>query len=119
MKPAPFAYCAPTELEAALHTLAQHGPEARILAGGQSLLPLMHMRLARPQVIVDINRLAALEHPEGRMESRGACCRWCRFPETLAGLLPDRWQGRGSSPEGQACLPVRSQIRERCKASSS
>jgi CO/xanthine dehydrogenase FAD-binding subunit len=69
MKPAPFDYCAPTDLAAALEILAQHGDEAKVLAGGQSLMPLMNMRLARPQVIVDINRIAELEYisqtPEG------------------------------------------------------
>lgn len=62
MKPAPFAYCAPTELVAALDLLAEHGDEAKVLAGGQSLMPMMNMRLARPGVIVDINRLAELEY---------------------------------------------------------
>lgn len=69
MKPAPFDYCAPTDLAAALDLLAQHGDEAKVLAGGQSLMPLMNMRLARPQVIVDINRITELEYvsqtPEG------------------------------------------------------
>lgn len=62
MKPAPFDYCAPTDLAAALDLLAQHGDEAKVLAGGQSLMPLMNMRLARPQVIIDINRIAELEY---------------------------------------------------------
>jgi CO/xanthine dehydrogenase FAD-binding subunit len=62
MKPAPFAYCAPTDLTEALALLAQYGDEAKILAGGQSLMPMMNMRLVRPQVIVDINRLAELAY---------------------------------------------------------
>jgi CO/xanthine dehydrogenase FAD-binding subunit len=62
MKPAPFEYFAPTDLEEALDLLAQYGDEAKILAGGQSLIPLMNMRLARPRVLVDINRLADLTH---------------------------------------------------------
>lgn len=69
MKPAPFDYCAPTDLPAALDLLAQHGDEAKVLAGGQSLLALMNMRLARPPVVIDINRVAALDYmsqtPEG------------------------------------------------------
>jgi aerobic carbon-monoxide dehydrogenase medium subunit len=69
MKPAPFEYFAPTELAEALALLAQYGDEAKVLAGGQSLMPLMNMRLARPRVIIDINRLADLAYiaqtPEG------------------------------------------------------
>jgi carbon-monoxide dehydrogenase medium subunit len=61
MKPAPFDYFAPTTLDEALELLHEHGDEAKILAGGQSLMPLMNLRLARPKVIVDINRLSALD----------------------------------------------------------
>jgi xanthine dehydrogenase iron-sulfur cluster and FAD-binding subunit A len=62
MKPAPFEYFAPTDIAEALDLLAHYGDEAKILAGGQSLMPLMNMRLARPSVLVDINRLSALSH---------------------------------------------------------
>jgi carbon-monoxide dehydrogenase medium subunit len=62
MKPAPFEYCAPTDKAEALDLLARYGDEAKILAGGQSLMPLMNMRLARPSLLVDINRLSALSH---------------------------------------------------------
>jgi carbon-monoxide dehydrogenase medium subunit len=60
MKPAPFEYHLPAGLEEALALLATHGGEARPLAGGQSLVPMMNMRLARPQHIVDLNGLADL-----------------------------------------------------------
>ncbi|MEP9355541.1 FAD binding domain-containing protein [Xanthobacter sp. KR7-65] len=60
MKPAAFDYIRAESLEEALAALAQHGAEARVIAGGQSLLPMLNMRLARPQVIVDIMRLDAL-----------------------------------------------------------
>lgn len=60
MKPAPFEYFAPLELPEALELLERHGDEAKVLAGGQSLMPLMNLRLARPKVIVDINRLSNL-----------------------------------------------------------
>jgi CO/xanthine dehydrogenase FAD-binding subunit len=60
MKPAPFEYFAPTDITETLDLLARYGDEAKILAGGQSLMPLMNMRLARPHVLVDINRLPAL-----------------------------------------------------------
>jgi CO/xanthine dehydrogenase FAD-binding subunit len=62
MKPAPFEYCAPTDITEALDCLARFGDEAKILAGGQSLMPLMNMRLARPHVLIDINRLSTLSH---------------------------------------------------------
>ncbi|HXH13616.1 MAG TPA: FAD binding domain-containing protein [Alphaproteobacteria bacterium] len=62
MKPAPFEYFAPTHMAEALDLLARYGDEAKILAGGQSLMPLMNMRLARPRVIIDINRLSDLAY---------------------------------------------------------
>ena len=60
MKSAPFAYDAPETLEGAVALLAEHGSDAKLLAGGQSLVPLMNMRLAKPSVLVDINRIADL-----------------------------------------------------------
>lgn len=62
MKPASFDYVAPNELSEALELLAQHGDAAKVLAGGQSLMPMLNMRLATPQVMIDINRIAALDH---------------------------------------------------------
>lgn len=61
MKPAIFEYFAPATLDETLELLYEHGDEAKILAGGQSLMPLMNLRLARPKVIVDINRLSGLD----------------------------------------------------------
>ncbi len=60
MKPAPFAYHRPATLDEALTLLAEHGGEAKPLAGGQSLIPAMNFRLARPAVLVDLNRVAEL-----------------------------------------------------------
>ncbi|MDQ6432550.1 xanthine dehydrogenase family protein subunit M [Mesorhizobium sp. LHD-90] len=60
MKPAPFDYFAPTSLEEALDLLDRYGPDARVIAGGQSLVPMLALRLARPEVIVDLNRIPAL-----------------------------------------------------------
>src|SRR5438445_10491176 len=57
MKPAPFRYERPESVEGATALLAEHGDEAKVLAGGQSLVPMLNMRLARPSVLVDINRL--------------------------------------------------------------
>jgi len=62
MKPAPFAYCDPRTLDEALALLARHGEDAKILAGGQTLGPLLNMRLAMPAVLIDINNIAALDH---------------------------------------------------------
>lgn len=61
MKPAPFEYFAPQYIDDALELLKRHGDDAKILAGGQSLMPLMNLRLARPKIIVDINRLSELD----------------------------------------------------------
>lgn len=61
MKPAPFRYERPETLEEALGLLAEHGEEAKVLAGGQSLVPLLSMRFARPAVLVDVNRLPGLD----------------------------------------------------------
>jgi aerobic carbon-monoxide dehydrogenase medium subunit len=60
VRPAPFDYVAPRTVEQALDLLARHGDEAKVLAGGQSLVPMMNMRLVRPAVVVDLNRVAGL-----------------------------------------------------------
>ncbi len=57
MKPALFRYDRPESVEEAVALLAEHGDEAKVLAGGQSLVPMLNMRLARPSVLVDVNRL--------------------------------------------------------------
>ncbi|MGQ0569796.1 MAG: FAD binding domain-containing protein [Armatimonadota bacterium] len=57
-----FAYVAPKSLAEAITTLAALGPDAKLLAGGQSLIPLLSMRLARPSTIVDIGRLGELRY---------------------------------------------------------
>lgn len=61
MKPASFAYHRPTTLDEAFELLARYGPDGRILAGGQSLVPVLNMRLATPSALIDINRLPALD----------------------------------------------------------
>ncbi|HSR67640.1 MAG TPA: xanthine dehydrogenase family protein subunit M [Acidobacteriota bacterium] len=60
--PGPFDYHAPDSLEEALSLLGEHGDDAKILAGGQSLIPAMRFRLALPAVLIDINRLSDLEY---------------------------------------------------------
>src|SRR5689334_9777125 len=60
MYPAAFEYHAPTSVSAALSLLGQHGADAKLLAGGQSLIPLMKLRLASPPVIIDLGRVPEL-----------------------------------------------------------
>lgn len=57
MKPAPFEYFAPTTIDEALVRLGEYGYEAKVLAGGQSLIPMMNFRLAQPSVIIDLNKV--------------------------------------------------------------
>ncbi len=57
MKPAPFEYFAPTTIDEALVHLGEYGYEAKVLAGGQSLIPMMNFRLAQPSVIIDLNKV--------------------------------------------------------------
>lgn len=61
MKPAPFDYVAAENVNEVLEILADAGEDARVLAGGQSLMPILNMRLARPGILVDINRIADLK----------------------------------------------------------
>jgi CO/xanthine dehydrogenase FAD-binding subunit len=61
VKPAPFLYERPESLDEVLAVLGEHGEEAKVLAGGQSLVPLLNMRLARPSVLVDLNRVEGLD----------------------------------------------------------
>jgi aerobic carbon-monoxide dehydrogenase medium subunit len=60
VKPSPFAYSAPTSLTEALSVLAEAGADGKVLAGGQSLVPILNMRLAAPAHIIDINRIPDL-----------------------------------------------------------
>jgi carbon-monoxide dehydrogenase medium subunit/2-furoyl-CoA dehydrogenase FAD binding subunit len=62
MKPSAFEYFAPNTVEEALNLLERYGDEAKILAGGQSLVPIMNFRLGRPEVLIDINRVKELDY---------------------------------------------------------
>ncbi len=62
MKPAPFEYHQPRSVDEAIALLAQHGSDAKPLAGGQSLVPAMNFRLSRPGVLVDLNRIGELAY---------------------------------------------------------
>ena len=93
MKPAPFKYVAASSLDHALSLKAEYGDEARFLAGGQSLIPAMNFRLARPAVLFDINGLGELaggaqrhpRSPSGGLDQDGAA--------RAAGLPLDRLLG--------------------------
>ncbi|WP_448601102.1 FAD binding domain-containing protein [Thermoflexus hugenholtzii] len=68
MFPALFEYVAPSTLDQAIRLLQQYGPDARLLAGGQSLIPMMRFRLVNPKVLIDLNRIHGLDFLE---EDRG------------------------------------------------
>src|SRR5688572_14803298 len=61
MKPAPFEYHRPTSLAETFALLDQYGEDGRLLAGGQSLVPTLNMRLATPRAVIDINRIPGLD----------------------------------------------------------
>src|ERR1700752_517488 len=66
MLPAPFEYSAPETIDGALELLDQLGDEGKVLAGGQSLIPLLKLRFANPAHLVDINRISGLDFLEER-----------------------------------------------------
>jgi aerobic carbon-monoxide dehydrogenase medium subunit len=85
VKPPPFRYERPETLEEAAALLAEHGDDAKVLAGGQSLVPILNFRLIRPSVLVDVNRVAGLDTVDGRLV--GATVRQSDFAGVpLAGL---------------------------------
>jgi CO/xanthine dehydrogenase FAD-binding subunit len=86
VKPAPFEYRAPNSLDEALEILQEHGDEAKLLAGGQSLVPAMNFRVVQPSMLIDLNRveeLAYLRAGDGAVAS------------TSLPALPDRAGGAG------------------------
>lgn len=92
MIPAPFDYVRADSADAALAALGEHGDEAKLLAGGQSLLPLMKLRLAMPAVVVDMSRASELSYvrDDGDTVAIGALTRHCDVArdETLRSKLP-------------------------------
>lgn len=64
MKPAPFKFLSPGSLEEALSLLAEHAADAKVLAGGQSLIPAMNFRLVQPAILIDLNRVTELAYVE-------------------------------------------------------
>lgn len=94
MKAAPFAYVRAVSVADAVQVLEDEGGAARVLAGGQSLVPMLHMRLMRPSAVVDIN---GLEDELGRVDASGA--------ETVVGALV-RYATIESSPVVSERLPL-------------
>jgi CO/xanthine dehydrogenase FAD-binding subunit len=92
MKPARFDYVAPTSLDAAVEALAAANGEGKVLAGGQSLMPLLNFRMARPAILVDLNRIAGLSFIERRDDKVvvGALTRHCEIEKSplIAAKLP-------------------------------
>lgn len=84
MKPVRFDYYRPETPEEALALLARYGPDAKVLAGGQSLMPLINMRLARPRVLVDASGMSALSYirEQDGFIAAGAMARQAEIEET-------------------------------------
>jgi aerobic carbon-monoxide dehydrogenase medium subunit len=86
MKPAPFIHHAPKTLDEAVKILAEVAPQdGRVLAGGQSLVPIMAFRLAKPGHLVDINDVAGLDKiaGDGKFLTIGACVRHAAFHKSV------------------------------------
>jgi CO/xanthine dehydrogenase FAD-binding subunit len=92
LKAAPFDYIRAASLSDACELLRQNGDDVKLIAGGQSLTPMMAMRLARPSRLVDINEIAALKFItiEGNAARTGACTRQCKVErdDALAMRVP-------------------------------
>lgn len=92
MKPAPFEYYVPESLPQAMDLLQKHGDDAKILAGGQSLVPAMNFRILQPAVLIDVNRIPELNYirEDGNVLRIGAMTRerQLEFDSRLAKKLP-------------------------------
>src|SRR3954468_4817095 len=108
MKPASFDYHAPTTVDEALALLEANGPDSRLLAGGQSLVPMMNFRLAAPPVLVDLNRIPDLAYIEdhGDAVCIGAMTR--QRAVELSALVADKLPVLTGASELGGPLPTRS-----------
>ena len=105
MKAPKFSYVRAESVEHALRLLDEHGEEARILAGGQSLMPTLNMRLSQPRLLIDINRLDALA---GICAARRPGAHRRADPPRRGGRLPDRRRAPAADRGGHAaCRPCR------------
>jgi CO/xanthine dehydrogenase FAD-binding subunit len=91
VKPPPVAYDRPATEEEAIELLRQHGDEARVLGGGQSLVPMLNFRLARPERLIDVTRIASLVHIRAREQRLviGAATRQSAIERSP--LIASRW----------------------------
>src|SRR5213076_1931100 len=90
VKPAPFEYVAPRGVDETLDLLARYGDEAKVLAGGQSLVPLMNFRLARPDRLVDVNGIEELAYIGANGSLRiGALTRTAALQRSA--VVAERW----------------------------
>ena len=109
MIPAAFDYVAPTSVDEALAALAEHGDEAKVLAGGQSLLPILRMRLNSPATVIDLGRIGELR---GIREEDGALA--VGSMTTYADVLADGLVGQHAKLLQEAITQVADpQIRHR------
>src|ERR1700733_6530280 len=92
MKPAPFDYVAPSRLEEAVQALVAANGDGKIMAGGQSLMPLLNFRMARPSVVVDLRKILGLSFIDDRGSTIviGALTRHAdlEFSDVIAARLP-------------------------------
>ncbi len=107
MKPAPFDYVRPGTLDEVLALLGQHGGEAKILAGGQSLMPLLNFRMLRPAILVDVNKIEAMAflREEGRGLRVGALTR--HHTLETSPLVRERFPALSAAMEHVAHLAIR------------
>ena len=106
MKPAPFIYQAPETIEEAVGLLVEYGEPAKILAGGQSLVPMQNLRLARPEVVIDINRIRSHDYVEvddatlrvGALARHATVETAVQVPGPLRGLLTEVGRRVGHLP---------------------
>ena len=99
MYPSRFRYEAPRSLDEAIGLLHDGGGEAKVLAGGQSLVPLLKLRFAAPEMLVDINRIPGLDYHRADADGTlhiGALCRHADLERStlLAGVSADDGRGR-------------------------
>ena len=105
MKPAPFAYYQPDSIEETTSLLAEHGDDAKILAGGQSLIPMMNLRLAQPAALIDISKVPGIANTEVNGEIRiGTMSRQANVLDSsqirgAAPLIPEalKWVGHAAN----------------------
>ena len=104
MIPPAFEYLRPKTIPEALTLLEQHGDDAKILSGGQSLIPMMKIRLARPGCLIDINRLVDLQYikeQDGFLKIGGLIRESdLAKPGSLRGLHIVKWTTDGVLAEG-------------------